>query len=425
LFRVAVAAVIAVVGLAGCSNAVTKTSAGGGAPGVTSSQIDVGSIADVSGPLSSDFAPVVNGVEGYFSMVNATGGVAGRTLKLAYQTDDNGSATTDLVVAQKLVETDHVFAVVGVGTPFFGGAGYLASQGTPTFGYMVSTDWENKPTLFGAYGSVLDFSTTSTGEAYVAQEFGATSVAVVAYGVPQSADACQAAVTGMQGLGVNVTFTDLSFPFGSDPTADVLQMKQHHVDMLLTCLDVTGNVAFARAITQNGLTMHQLWLNGYDRSTLEQYAPIMGGVTLGLQHVPFEVAQDFPGVYPGMETYLRVMQRYQKADTYDETALDGWISASLFVAGLRAVGRHLTQKKLVAALNTLTAFTAGGLTTPVDWTQAHDTHIPPRTPFCGAGVAVVGDHFVPRVVPGTDHVFTCFDPGSTAIVPPPAGTPGT
>jgi len=69
--------------------------------------------------------------------------------------------------------------------------------------------------------------------------------------------------------------------------------------------------------------------------------------------------------------------------------------------------------------------TAGGLTTPVDWTQAHDTHIPPRTPFCGAGVAVVGDHFVPRVVPGTDHVFTCFDPGSTAIVPPPAGTPGT
>ena len=110
-------------------------------PGSAPTQIIVGSIANVTGPLSSGFAPIVNGVQAYFSMINAEGGVDGRTLKLAYQEDDQGSPTTDLSVAQKLVQQNNVFAVVGVGTPFFGGAAYLAQTGTPTFGYAVSTDW--------------------------------------------------------------------------------------------------------------------------------------------------------------------------------------------------------------------------------------------------------------------------------------------
>ena len=412
--------------LCACANARVHNNPGGGAPGVSSDAIEVGSIANVTGPLSSDFAPIVNGVEAYFSMVNAAGGVAGRQLHLAYQTDDSGSSTTDLALAQKLVGQDHVFAVVGVGTPFFGAAQYLAEQGTPTFGYVVSTDWQDHPTLFGTYGSVLNYGTAANGEAYVAQQLGATSVAVIAYSVPQSSAACQAAAQGMRALGVNVTFTDVEFPFGADPTADVLQMKAHDVDFVLSCLDLNGNIAFARAMAQNDLTVHQLWLNGYDRSTLQQYGSLMNGVYFGVQHVPFEVAQVFPGAYPGMEHYVAEMRKYQSASTYDEVAIDGWISAALFVSGLQAVGRNLTQRKLVAAINAETAFTAGGLIAPVDWTTAHDSHIPARIPYCGAAVEVEGGHYVPRVAPGTQHgVYVCFDPGSTTPVAPRPGTPGS
>ncbi|MHB8593624.1 MAG: ABC transporter substrate-binding protein, partial [Acidimicrobiales bacterium] len=333
-----------------CTNSTSSSSAGGpGDPGVTATSITVGSIADVTGPLSSDFAPVVNGVEAYFSMVDAAGGVDGRKLELAYQRDDQGSSTTDLTVAQQLVQQDHVFAVVGVGTPFFGGATYLAHQGVPTFGYQVSSDWSAGPSLFGAYGSYLDFSTGAMGDAYVAKQLHATSVGVIAYGVPQSANACQAAINGFGAFGVNVGYQDLAFGFGADPTADVLQMKAHHVDLVFTCLDVSGNVAFARAMSQNGLSVHQAWLNGYDRSILAQYASLMNGVTLLVEHVPFEAATVFPGVYPAMQQYLQEMQRYQPDHVYDEVALDGWINAAQFVAGLKAVGKNLTQAKLVAA----------------------------------------------------------------------------
>ncbi len=92
------------VGFSACGNATQKASSGGsGDPGVTSNSITVGSIANVTGPLSSGFAPIVNGVEAYFSMINAEGGVDGRKLKLAYQEDDQGSPTVDLTVAQQLV----------------------------------------------------------------------------------------------------------------------------------------------------------------------------------------------------------------------------------------------------------------------------------------------------------------------------------
>ena len=69
----AAAVAVLTVGIAGCSNVVIKNGTGKGAPGVSSTEIDVGSIANVSGPLSSDFAPLVNGVEAYFSMVNSQG----------------------------------------------------------------------------------------------------------------------------------------------------------------------------------------------------------------------------------------------------------------------------------------------------------------------------------------------------------------
>jgi len=409
---------------AACGNATSKAIAGGtGDPGVTATSIQLGSIANLTGVLSSDFAGVVNGVKAYFDMVNAAGGVDGRKLDLAFQYDDQGNPTTDLTDAEELLEQDHVFAVVGVGTPFFGGASYLAHEGVPTFGYMVGPGWSDGPGLFADYGSDLDYSTAEMGWAWVANQWHATSVGVIAYGVAQSADACQAAINGFRSFGITLGFSDLDYGIGADPTPDVLQMKAHHVDMVLTCLDVSGNIAFAQAMDQNGLDVHQLWENGYDRSTLQQYGSLLNGVTVGLQHVPFEAPAAFPGVYPGMETYLREMAKYEPASEYDEVALDGWINAAQFVAGLQAVGRDLTQRKLVTAINEETDFTADGLMTPQNWTDSHTS--PGTGPFCASYVQAENGKWVPTLIQGTSSVFTCFNRGSDVPVPPAPGTPGT
>ena len=410
---------------AACGNAKVNVSSGGsGAPGVTSNSITVGSIANVTGILSSDFAPIVDGVKAYFDMVNAEGGVDGRKILFptSDQKDDQGSSTTDLSVAQELVEQDDVFAVVGVGTPFFGGASFLAQKGVPTFGYQVSNDWSDGPSLFGAYGSYLDYSNGDMGDAYAIAQLGATSVGVVAYGVPSSAAACQAAISAFPSYGITPAFQDLAFGYGADPTSDVLQMKSDHVGALLTCLDITGNIAFARSLSQNGMRIPQVWLNGYDRPTLQEYGSLMNGVTLELEHVPFEAAADYPTVYPGMAQYLREMQKYEPSYTYDEVALEGWINACQFVTGLEAVGKDITQKKLVAAINSETDFTADGLEPPLNWGNSHTSG--GSGPWCSSYVQAENGKFVPEFLHDGDAVFTCFYQGSDTPVTPTPGTPG-
>src|SRR6202030_3151560 len=100
---------------------------------------------------------------------------------------------------------------------------------------------------------------------------------------------------------------------------------------------------------------------------------------------PFEAALAYPGQYPGLDTYIREMQKYQPKYTYDEVALDGGVAADQFVTGLKGVGRNRTQKRLVSAINHETAYTSAGLSTPVNWETAHTTATPP---FCQAGVQV-------------------------------------
>jgi len=140
-----------------------------------------------------------------------------------------------------------------------------------------------------------------------------------------------------------------------------------------------------------------------------------------VQHVPFEAASAFPGTYPGMVTYLQAMAKYEPADEYSEVALDGWINANQFVTGLEAVGRDLTQKKLVAAINTETDYTSDGLQPPLDWTRSHTQAV---GPYCGAYVAAENGNWVPTLVQGTSSVFVCFNRGSDTPVMPLPGTPG-
>ncbi|HMK62725.1 MAG TPA: ABC transporter substrate-binding protein, partial [Acidimicrobiales bacterium] len=268
----------------------------------------------------------------------------------------------------------------------------------------------------------LAYPTGVMADAYAAIRLHATSVGVVAYGVPASAAACQAAINAFPSYGITVAFQDLTFGYGADPIPDVLQMKAHHVDFMLSCLDVTGNVAFAQALAQYSVDAHELWLNGYDRSTLQQYGSLLNGVTVGLQHVPFEAPAYYPGMYPGMQTYLQEMAKYEPAEEYDEIALLGWINASQFVTGLRAVGRDVTQKKLVAAINSETAFTAGGVEAPLNWTNSHTGA--GSGPYCTAYVEVENDTFVPEFDQG-DSVFHCFALGSDVPVAPAPGTPGS
>jgi branched-chain amino acid transport system substrate-binding protein len=381
-------------------------------------------LSTASGPLAGQFGQIVDGVQAYLDAVNASGGINGRKIVLKYQADDAGSPTNDTTQARNLVEQDKVFAVLGVATPFFTGASFLAAEHTPAFGYLVSQDWNKHPNLFGAYGSYLDYAEVEPGLVDIAKQLKAKSVSVVAYGIAaQSADACGAVIKGLRAAHIHVGFQDLDFGLGANPTADTLRMKASHTDLFISCMEGADNLSFEQALHLNGLTsLHSLWLQGYDRTYLHQDPSDMVGVLFLEQHVPFEAAAQFPGRYPAMEQYLKTMQKYEPEWTYNDLAFEGYLNAVQFVQGLReqaATHQPLTQASLIAAINKEKAFT-GGLTTPVNWSKAHDRD---SSVLCASLIEVERGDVLKVVYAHHGEVFNCTTIDGK-LVPAPAGTPG-
>jgi len=393
------------------------------APGVTSTSITTGAIETRTGPLAGDFASLVYGVQAYFRYVNARGGINGRKLNLAYPLNDGGNPSEFTALAHTLVDQDHVFAVTGVASAFFSPT-YFTQTCTPTYGYAVEYNWGGAPNLYAAGGSVVDNSANQTAINYVLKRLRARNVGVVAYGVSASNDACKAAAAGMAKAGIHVAYQNENVAYGSSLTPVVERMDQAHVGFVYSCMDITGNISMARAMQQYGMHPGQLWLSGADYSAIRQYRSLMQGVYFYLAHVPFAAATRYPGTYPGLQTYIATMNRYYPKYTYDEVAIQGWESAALFAAGVRAAGKDLTQQHLVAVTNAMTAFNAGGLIAPVNW--ASGGHYPPTTyPVCSAYAQVEGVTLVPRFGKGK-QVFICFNKTPTRPVPvkAPPGTPG-
>ena len=395
-------------------------------PGVTATTIKVGTIATLTGGLASNFDAFTPGMEAYFDMVNARGGVNGRKVDLAYNLDDGGNPTTFTQLAHTLIQQDHVFAV-GVSTYWFT-PGLFAQTKTPTYGYNVSGNWAGPANLFAAGGSTQDYQTGAPPVAYLIKQTKSKSVAVVSYGpaIASSYDACHADATNLKNGGVKVSYVDLDAPLSGDYTSAVQRIQETGADFVLSCMQASDDITLARAIQQYGLKVHQLWFDGYDTSLLAQYSQLMQGVYLNINgNVPFGAPKSYPGKYQGMQQYLTTMQKYEPKFVLSQEAMQGWQSAALLVAGIKAAGSDLTQQNVIAKTNQLTNFTAGGLATITNWKNAHTTN---TFPGCSSFVQVKGKQFVPAVAKAP-QAFVCFAENvnlkNPTLVAPTPGTPGT
>jgi branched-chain amino acid transport system substrate-binding protein len=408
-----------VVPSAGVAGAQSSTSS---APGVTSNSITVGTISTQTGELASNFSSLIYGEKAYFEYIDAQGGVNGRQIDYKYALDDGGNSTTFNQLANTLINQDHVFAVTGVATAFFSPSLFTES-GIPTYGYNVTGNWAGAPNLFAAGGSVEYYPAGAPEDAYVARETQKKpSIAFIAYGVAASAAACQSEQNAMQAAGYTISYSDLKVAYpGSTVATDVQRMKQAGSNMVISCMDVQGNINMARAIEQYGLKMTQLWFSGNDQSTLNANQSLMQNVYFGISHVPFSASQS---LYPGLKLYITEMKKYEPAYVDDEIAIQGWESAALFVEGVKMAGNNLTQANVIKEDNSLTSFTADGLQSPVNWKNAgHSGHAPP---YCVAYIKVSGDKYVPTLNKG-QNVFNCFEsisPKKNPVFPLPSGTPG-
>ncbi len=410
----------------GSSSTTATTSAGtASSPGVSKTQISVGAISTLTGSIASDFNGLAPGIKAYFAMINAQGGINGRKLVLAYNLDDGGQPSQFTQLTHTLIDQDHAFAVM-VASYWFT-PNYFVETKTPTYGYNVSGNWANAPNLFGAGGaSVQDYSAAVPTYAFILKQTHSKSVAVISYGpaITSSYDACNTTATDLAKAGYNVSYEDTGAQLGGSYSSAVQRMQQSGTQFVISCMQSSDNITLARDIQQYGLKVHQLWLSGYDRSLLSQYSNLMQGVYFNNNGtVPYEAVK-YGNTYPGMVTYIKEMNKYEPAFTYNGVSVQGWQSAALLADAVKAAGNNLTQANIINVTNHFTANTSDGLSTVTNWSTAHTTS---SFPSCSAFLKVVGTKFVPVFGKG-NQVFVCLAKDRTknpVPVPAPAGTPGT
>jgi branched-chain amino acid transport system substrate-binding protein len=119
--------------------AVTGTpTAVGEVPGITDTEIILGSHFALSGTYGAVYAPVIAGVKAYFNYVNAEeGGVCGRQIVFKIE-DDQYDPAHAVEATRKLVEQDKVFAMVAnLGTAAHSAVWeYLNEEGVPDLWIM-------------------------------------------------------------------------------------------------------------------------------------------------------------------------------------------------------------------------------------------------------------------------------------------------
>jgi ABC-type branched-subunit amino acid transport system substrate-binding protein len=401
--------------------ATAGASTGAIAPGA---QIDVGAISSRTGPLAGYFGGLAPGMIAYFKTIDAKGGVNGHKIVLTANLDDGGSPSQFTQLTHTLIDQDKVFAI-GVASAWFT-PNYFVATKTPTYGYNVSANWQNSPNLFAVGGSTQIYASANSTYSWFMKKVKAKSVAFISYGpsIASSYDACSAYAKAMGKAGYKV-YSDVSAQLGGSYASDVQRIRQAGSQVLVTCMQGSDNITLARDVQQYGLSIKQLWLNGYDQSLLNQYSNLMQGVYFDITGVvPFYAGSSpkYGNTYPGMQQYLASMKKYSPSNVLNGVAFQGWQSAALLAAGIKAAGSNITQASVIKATNQLTNFTAGGLSTPVNWKVAHVGY---TTPNCSAWVQVKGKQYVPVFASGK-QVFVCVNASvaNPKVVTPPAGTPG-
>src|SRR5712671_1228459 len=99
--RIAVGCAVAMLAACGQSTSETNTAS---APGITASEIKIGSTQPLTGPAAPGYSEIAPAANAYFQYVNAHGGVFGRKIKYTYLDDGYDPSKTVSVVHQLVLQ---------------------------------------------------------------------------------------------------------------------------------------------------------------------------------------------------------------------------------------------------------------------------------------------------------------------------------
>jgi ABC-type branched-subunit amino acid transport system substrate-binding protein len=358
-----------------CALAVTAAAAGAAAashsstPGVTKKQIVIGGTFPLTGPAAL-YKTIPAAEAAYYAYVNAHGGVFGRKIKDIIL-DDQYDPSQTVPQTTKLVEQNHVFAVVGsLGTaPIFSTWNYLNKKKVPQV--LVATGdayWGN--CVHHACGGstkpwTMGWQPTYPGEAKLYAKYILKNKPNAKIGVLYQADAYGKNYLGglKTGLGshANQIVDAESYNLGDSAQvigAHVVALRAHGADTFVIFATPTASIQALVARTLVGWSP-LTFLNNVSANRVFELAAAKNGADLnGVISTGYVASQTVQPNLPGMKLAKAIIHQYQPALDQDFAAGDlnlvyGLGSAWTFVDALKHAGKNLTRAGLMHALRNM------------------------------------------------------------------------
>jgi len=347
----------AVAALAATWTFVAATSFAQTGPGVSPTEIKLGSWQPLSGQVSIYGVPVRAGADAYFNLVNDQGGINGR--KIRFIVEDNAfNPQRTVAAARKLIGSDGVLAIaVAFGTgPSAAAFPYVIEQEKTPFvtPYAGAEEWFNPPRPGLLSAQVLYENQAATVGRWAVKD-GRKNVLVVhsdpaAYHKPGLA-----AVAAIRKADPSAAVEAMSVKWGTQDYApialDILRRKPDAVIQIAVVQEVS---ALAKELRQQG---SQVPLYTYSPN-VTQSLPLLGGESVeGIKSVSWTVPATLDT--PALKEYRAALAKYAPDQRPDFDSLLSFGFAKIVVEALRRADEPLNRKSFLEGFYKLKAYDTG------------------------------------------------------------------
>jgi ABC-type branched-subunit amino acid transport system substrate-binding protein len=392
--------------LAACggSSRGDSAAADGLAPGAP---IKVGVLTSLTGGAAF-FNTARIGVKARLALENASGGVDGH--KIEYVVVDDKSTLPGAAAAAKQLVADKTFGALAVSAQFGSAAPVFKSAGMPVAGasFDGSAAWHDPSytNLFSASG-VADPDLVSTTFGRFFDSVGATKVAALAGPTPSAMGLAIGAQKSAVKQGLKAGYLNMHVGSSPNDVADIVRgIKESGSDAVYMPLNPTTAFAVVAGLKKAGVHMQsELLATGYGADLLKspQTVAAAQGVEFTTTPAPVEIHSE------ATKAFTEALQKYGGSTESPPSFATymGWLTADLFIHGLRATGPIVTQEGFIAALHS-NSWSGNGLQQITDYSNPFTVAGGLGPGNCMNVVRLQGNSFVP---------VKAADPVCGALVP--------
>lgn len=339
--------------------------------GVTSNTITLGQSAALTGPAQQLGIEMRDGATAYFDHVNAQGGVNGRQIKLL-SLDDGYDPVKAADNTKQLIDKENVFSLFGyVGTPTSNASlPFAINAEVPFFGALTGAQSLREPFnryIFNVRASYFEETEKIIEHSTMLQ---INKVAVFYQNDAYGKTGLEGVTRALKKRNLDVVVAASVERNSNDVATAVTQISKSKPQAVVMISTYKSCAAFIKEMKKRGVANPIYWnISFVGTSALSnELGPDGRGVMIS-QVVPAPDNEISVLVKEYRKLYLTKPDRHA-----DFVSLEGFISAKIFVEGLKRAGSNLTRDGFVRALEGMSNYDAGGFAVKFSPTNHNASH---------------------------------------------------